>query len=241
MAKGHLTKIMRQAAVLWYNGEAECVLCGRIGEGKICFQCRNEYFRLDAKRCDNCGKLIGDKWLQCKDCSMGKGPRGLDRVIALGCYDGLWKEYIHRIKYKGQPYLLEHIHQDLVSLTIRSIPPPDAVVPVPMHQRKLMERGFNQAEIIASILSKKLGIYLNNCLDRITDTLPQTTLGRKDRIKNLKGAFQIKNEIEITEEIIWLVDDVTTTGATLDECASILKGNGVKKIYAVCLGAAREE
>lgn len=241
MANTVLAKIKELLTLLWYQEEVKCLICGQAYPEPVCLNCQEKYFLPSAKRCPSCGKFISQHSDRCKDCAAGKGPQGLNKVIALGYYEGQWKEFIHKVKYKGQPYLLIALAEFLLSYAIQNLPPPDAVVPVPMHPNKLAERGFNQAEVLASLLSRKLGIPFQDYLVRIKDTVPQTRLGRKGRIQNLQGAFAVREGTAITEEIIWLVDDVTTTGASLGECANILRNNGVMAVYAVCLGAGKEE
>ncbi|RNC28862.1 MAG: hypothetical protein AWM53_01049 [Candidatus Dichloromethanomonas elyunquensis] len=225
---------------IWYEKEKICLLCSRKSIETICPECQEIYFQPQMRRCISCGKLIANQGTQCKDCLSGIGPKGLMKVVTLGYYENAWRELICNVKFKSQPYLLLGISDCLTELAMKNLPPPDAVVPVPIHPHKLAERGFNQAEIIASILSNHLGIPIKNYILRTKNTLPQTSLGRKERIENLHGAFEIKEKV-MKDEIIWLADDVTTTGATLEECAQILKTNGVKEVYGVCLGAGKEE
>jgi len=241
MANNILQNLLQQISLLWYEEECKCLLCDTNAKQGICLRCQDEYFLPQINRCLACGKLIPDNSAHCKDCKAGIGPKGLNKVISLGHYDKAWKEFIRNVKYHGQPYSLMALSELLVDWVITKLPVPDAIVPVPMHPNKLAVRGFNQAEVLASIFSRNLGIHLNDDLIRIKDTPSQTILGRKERIQNLKGAFVVKQRKKINADIVWLVDDVTTTGATLGECAEILKENGVQKIYAICLGAGKEE
>ncbi|NLI91063.1 MAG: ComF family protein [Peptococcaceae bacterium] len=233
--------IKKLGSLLWYDQEESCLLCSAKSVEPICSGCREEYFQPRSSRCPSCGKLIGNLSERCKDCSSGIGPKTLDKVVSLGYYGGAWRDLICNVKYKGQPYLLLRLSDYMISCTVNNLPPPDAVVPIPMHPNKLAERGFNQTEVLASILSGKLGIQLRHYLIRTKDTAPQTSLGRNERIQNLRGVFQVKEGVKLKDKIIWLVDDVITTGATLGESAKILKENGVKEIYAFCLGAGKEE
>lgn len=231
------------AAGIWYKQETRCLLCGKDSAEVICNSCQEEYFQPGIRRCNSCGKLIGNSSIrgQCRDCEGGKGPQGLSGVISLGHYDGSWKEFIHKVKFKGGPYLLLPLADYVTSWAIKYLPPPDTIIPVPMHPGKLALRGFNQAEVLASIIARNLGINCTECLIRRIDTIPQTSLGRKERIKNMQGAFSIKREIELDAKVIWLVDDVITTGATIGECSKILRENGALDVFALCLGAGKED
>ncbi|UWG97167.1 ComF family protein [Dehalobacter sp. DCM] len=229
------------AATLWFKDEEECVLCGNRSEDVVCADCRERYLLTKSPRCIACGKIIPIQKQVCRDCESGNGPQGLRKVTALGHYHGALKDYIHRIKFKSQPYHLLALADDLVSWVINVLPPPDALVPIPMHPARLAQRGYNQAEVLASILSRRLGIDIKDMLLRNRETLSQTALGRRERLKNLQGAFTLKPNFGKHIHTVWLVDDVVTTGATLEECSKALKTGGIDNIYAVCLGAGKEE
>ena len=241
MLRERLSRFQEGAALLWYGAEEECVLCGNSAKDTICDRCRHQYFQPELSRCYSCGKLIKKNNVHCKDCEQGKGPKSTTRVTALGHYSGEWKDFIHKVKYKGQPYLLTHIRRFIVDWVIQYLPPPDCIIPVPLHHSRFVQRGFNQAEVLASILSRQLGIRYKEALCRNRDTIPQTSLGRHKRQNNVKGAFTVKKDVELRRQIIWLVDDVITTGTTLDECAQVLKEHGVTNIYGICMAAGIEE
>jgi len=112
----------------------------------------------------------------------------------------------------------------------------DFVVPVPLHPVKLRERQFNQSEVLAAYLAKKLNKKIvKDRLKRIKYTMPQTELKREQRLKNVNGAFRAKRDSNFEDKTILLVDDVLTTGATLNECAKALKDAGAKRVIAFAL------
>jgi competence protein ComFC len=228
------------AELLWYEERKTCLLCGKQASTSLCQDCRQLYFRPEQRRCLSCGKLIEGEADRCQDCRDGNGPKFLSKVTALGHYEGAWKQCIHNIKYKGQPYLLIGLAEYLTSWAVKQLPPPDSIVPVPLHPNRLAQRGFNQAEVLASVLAGCLGIKLKDILCRVKDTTPQSALGRQERLVNLRCAFSLKPGIQIKEEVIWLVDDVVTTAATIGECAAVLKESGAQEVFAFCLGAGRE-
>lgn len=114
----------------------------------------------------------------------------------------------------------------------------DAIIPVPIHKNKVKKRGYNQAEVLAKELSKTLEVpLLTDYLLRVVDTTPQKELNDKEREKNLKKAFQLnKNRVKLKK--VMLVDDIYTTGTTLDICTKELLNAGVKQVYCVtvCIG-----
>lgn len=234
-----LAKARAAAKLIWYEQETGCLLCGTITRGVICDGCHQEFFQPGVKRCLFCGKLLGGERDLCLDCQVGRGPRNLNKVTSLGYYEGLWKEFIHRVKYKGEPYLLLPLAGIFASWAISKLPVPDLIVPVPLSSHKLAARGFNQAEVLGSILSRSLGIDFSDILVRTRDTIPQNTLGRGARIRNLQGAMAVKPGLKLNSLVIWLVDDVATTGATLGECAGVLRAEGAKEVYGFCLAAAK--
>jgi len=116
------------------------------------------------------------------------------------------------------------------------------LVPVPLEKRKIRWRGFNQAEEIGKELSNFLKIpLLDDVLIKIKETLSQVELSGKEREENIKGVFVIKNKEKIEGEKILLVDDVYTTGATMKECARILKEAGAKEIIGIVVARARPD
>lgn len=224
---------------LLYEKQENCLLCGKV-HGPICPTCEEEFFHPELGRCQQCGKLIAKEHLFCLDCSEGRGPNGLDSVAAWGHYTGAWRDFIHAIKFKSQPYLLKKIARPFADWAIRNLPPTDLLMPVPMHPEHLAERGFNQSSALASALHWELGVPLIEGLERMIPTTPQVGLNRHDRLHNLTGVFSLSRagrERGIEGKRIWLIDDVVTTGATLESCTHVLKAQGAVKVYGLTLAA----
>jgi len=159
----------------------------------------------------------------------------------------LTKKLIYRFKYK--PYL-KILSRDLAGILIEhlvlaknnteEIWQNSVLIPIPLEKKKLKDRGYNQAEELTKELSKILEVpMITDILIKTKSTLPQIKLSKVKREENVKNAFSIKNTTEIAGKKIFLVDDVYTTGATMEECASILKGAGAKQIWGIAI--AREE
>lgn len=225
---------------LWYANEQTCVFCG--GEhGPICSTCTTNYLYPDLGRCKGCGKLILSEKIYCQDCEAGKGPKHLDQVTAWGYYSGGLREFIHNVKFKAQPRRLMEIACPFAEWAISQLPAVDGMVAVPMHATRLAERGFNQAEVIASALHWELGLPILSGVERIEPTSSQVPLSRQERLHNLKGAFLVQHPEHIKGRSVWLVDDVTTTGATLEAVAEALRTDGAQAIYGLCLAAGFEK
>jgi len=164
----------------------------------------------------------------------------------------LIKNLIKRFKY--EPFVKE-LAKDLASLIIAHFqlldPPPNfgggdyVLLPVPLEKRKLKWRGFNQSEEIGKEISKFLNIPLiNDILFKIKETPPQVELSEKEREENIKGVFMIRNREKISGKKILLVDDVYTTGATMEECSQVLKRPtkggypGAKEVIGIVIARA---
>lgn len=238
MLKAFLAESQKIVHNFLFQADEQCLLCGQRGF-PVCAACRRDYFLPELRRCRSCGK-IGVRAVVCTDCASGKGPQHFQGVVSLGVYSGAWKQYIHKVKYGNQPYLLSALEPVLTAWLVACLPPPDLIVPVPMHELRLAERGYNQAEVLASVIGRSLGIPQRSLLLRQRDTAAQSALGRQERLHNVRGAFAAGQSTAIAGYRIWLVDDVITTGATVAECAGILKAHGAGELYAVCLGAGRE-
>ena len=115
----------------------------------------------------------------------------------------------------------------------------DMIVPIPLHKKRHLQRGFNQAQVLAEALGKRTGIQSQSrLLVKIRNVPPQTTLEKKERRKNIKGAFKARNEMKIKGKTILLVDDVYTTGSTVEECSRVLKQAGAREVKALTLAQA---
>jgi ComF family protein len=117
-----------------------------------------------------------------------------------------------------------------------ALPALDVIIPVPLHPQRLREREYNQSLLLANRLSRQTGIpLLLACLLRIRPTVPQTSLSKKERLTNLRGAFSVSKPAYIQGKRILLVDDVFTTGTTLNECAKTLRRAGSGHVYGLTL------
>lgn len=142
---------------------------------------------------------------------------------------------IHALKYGGADYLAREMgHLMVVRFCLYpELSSAEIVMPVPLYPKRRRKRGYNQSALLAKQLALGTGLaYDDTSLVRGRDTVSQTTLGRQDRLFNMTGAFVCKNPSAVKGKVILLVDDVATTGATLEGCASALKAAGAKKVFA---------
>lgn len=155
-------------------------------------------------------------------------------------YDGVLKELIHSFKYNGKIALsgiLAKFMIDFINDNHRIINGINLVTFVPLHNKRLREREFNQSKLLAAAISKEFRIGLLDTLEKRVPTRHQNELTRNDRLDNLKGVFKVKKPCDIKGLRILLVDDVMTTGATLNECSKTLLEAGADEI--ICLTLAR--
>lgn len=187
----------------------------------ICRECRKKLVYIREPYCLKCGKAIGDGEL-CADCMKRKHyfKQG-QSVFDYGCIS----DSLFRFKNKGRAEYADFYANEIFRTKkdyIRLISP-DALVPVPIHKRKMLKRGYNQAEEIALKLSKLTGIPVNSSLIlRKTETAALKELNLAERQKNLKNAFKLgQNDVKLKTIII--IDDIYTTGSTIDEMSRVIK------------------
>jgi ComF family protein len=160
---------------------------------------------------------------------------------ALGAYEGPLQEAIHRWKYKGKtnltPFFAEWMAEGLKHYwEPHSF---DLLIPVPLHPQRLRERGFNQTLHLVKELSHRSGIpYRKTLLQKKKPTLPQVTLSGPERERGVRGAFQVIEREELEGKSVLLVDDVYTTGATVNECSKTLLRGGAQRVDVLTLGHA---
>jgi ComF family protein len=164
-------------------------------------------------------------------------PTFFTSSIALYPYHDAIQTLIHMLKYKGYKALAMPLGQELARiLPDCDLPERPVIIPVPLHRHRLRERGFNQSLLLATVLARRSGWpLLPDMLQRIRPTIPQARLTRAERSRNLAGAFAVTDAASITDRAVLLVDDVLTTGHTLNECARTLRAAGAAEVHVVTL------
>lgn len=202
----------------------------------ICSPCWQAIEPYHGPICYICGKpLPSDASRTCGDCLKSKPAFTWAR--SFGIYEGTLKESLHHLKYYGIRRLAKPLSE--MMLTIH-LPLADAMIPVPLYQKKLRKKEFNHSALLARHLADKTGIPLVlNSLVKIKDTAPQVGLSARERISNLKNSFRVVSRDSIEGKDIVLVDDVFTTGTTVRECSRLLKKAGAKNIYVLLLAHSR--
>lgn len=223
---------------------ARCPACGRPSDSHrhapFCSGCWSSVTRApEVKRCTTCGvALPSDYSFKCLSC-IKESPH-YRRAYVFGDYSGTLKAAINLLKFEGLRRLSVPLGALLCSLPL---PPVDLILPVPLSRERLVQRGFNQSHLLGLRLSRGLSVPLEPALlIRSKDTVPQSTLSREERLKNPRGAFSVSASARrrLPRRVV-IVDDVMTTGATLNECARVLVREGVEEVHAAVLARTRTE
>lgn len=208
----------------------------------FCASCRKDLRPIASPFCSKCGRPFvsreGDNHV-CWECLVEQ--RHFRRARAFGLYDGALMEAIHRLKFGRHTSLSRPLSALLRETFFQywDVTTVDLLVPVPLHLKRLRQRGFNQAHLLIRRWAKQDGITFDGLtLSRSRWTEPQTALSRKERKKNIKGAFLIKHRETIRGKKIVLVDDVYTTGSTVNECALVLIKAGAALVDVLTLARA---
>lgn len=222
-----------------------CVICDEVQPQRllsdspgICPECEKKLHRVKQPLCMRCGKPLEENAYRreyCSDCS--RKQHYFEQGRAVFIYQGAIVNSMYRLKYSNRRDYAAVFAREAYAVWgawIRRIAP-DAMIPIPLHKNRRRIRGYNQAELIGRELSRLTGIPLyHNLLFRIVDTNPQKQLNDKERKNNLKKAFQTSKNIVQLEKVL-LVDDIYTTGSTVDSAAEALMSAGIKKVYVLCI------
>jgi len=212
-----------------------CHICGGAADDYICANCKQGINFILGAVCTICGLPFISKESSphmCGECIKKKPRFSMARSIAE--YNGVLLDAIHRFKYNAKTSLAK----PLALLMAEKLPlnSYNVIVPVPLHKKRLKERGFNQSLLLAKEISRKQNVpvdYLN--LKRLRYTEPQINLKGEERLKNIKDAFAVENARVFKNQKILLIDDVYTTGATVVECSKVLKKAGAKGVFVLTL------
>jgi ComF family protein len=242
-----LQKFLNLLSRLWFAGDSLAFpkICGHCGEAFeeglsniLCQKCFEAIPHYEDPVCRHCGiglppdAFEGALKPHCSDC--GGEDYFLDACRAYGPYEGSLRLSHHAFKFEGMEHLGGVLGRRTASLASR-FEGIEALVPVPVRPERERERGYHPARVLALEISKITGYPMGEYLQKVIPTKPQVDLDKKERLRNLWGAFEYVGPKKPNERVL-LVDDVYTTGGTLEECAETLKMAGVVWVGAVVLG-----
>lgn len=215
-----------------------CQACGDPldNEGLTCGSCRAALAPRTAGYCSGCGHLYADALAEPYACGRCRTtPMPWDDFAFYGPYDGLLGDLIREYKFNSRLGLTGLLSSLLFDAAGRAGLRAELLVPVPLHGKRLRERGFNQSLELSRLTAKKLGAGLEpKALGRTRFTTPQVRLKAAERRNNVKGAFAAEPKL-VRGKSILLVDDIMTTGGTLLECCKVLKKSGAARVAAIVL------
>lgn len=199
-----------------------CGICGKINTKSLCNKCEINLKKYLAIQIDNYNDF-GTYY---------------DKHIYFFKYEGIIRKLLINYKFNEKSYLYRSfvnflLKQQKVFEIIKTY---DIILPVPISKKRYNQRGYNQTELIAREISKRADIKLvTNCLYKLKNNVPQSTLNKDDRIENVKNAYIIKNSKIIKDKRVIILDDIYTTGSTVNECSKLLKQNNVKEILVMTI------
>ena len=214
-----------------------CIACKvmlpvNMGNFYICERCEPLFERAQLPFCKKCGQKLESEDENCASC-FGKSFY-FESNVSVFVYDELMRDLLHDMKFRNKKRIATGL--GLLFAKYIEIPNEDYILTwLPMHPKKQKERGFNQAEVMAKEIAKALGVTCRNIIRRVIDTPAQSGLHPKLRQENVKGVFEIIKGLSVQGASIVIIDDIFTTGASVNECAKVLKEGGAKKIYAKTL------
>lgn len=223
---------------------AICAVCSEaleVGE-YLCATCSGRAPRITAPFCAKCSEPFAgaiSETFSCANCA--HRPLHFESAVAAYRSRGIVRKLLHEFKYGKQ----RHLRYPLARWLGETMDDPrlrgrqlDVLVPVPLHPARERDRGFNQATLLAELLSAATSIPLSAMLERIRYTTTQTAYDRAERMENLHDAFRLRKNADVRESRVLLIDDVLTTGSTLSECARVLKAAGAISVHAATAARA---
>ena len=233
----------RGSAISSMSSDRQAFYNGDLG-AFVCACCAHRFAEVRSPLCPMCGAVFKSREGEdhiCEACI--RSPRRFHTARAAGIYKGTIRKLIHRLKYNGKIQLARPLGRVLHTAFSRfgDASAIDSVIPVPLHIRRFRERGFNQTYLLVrdwTRLSAQPRVryrILPRALVRHRPTLPQSGLGRKMRIQNVKNAFSLSRGTDVGGQRILLVDDIFTTGTTVEECARVLLKGGAERVDVLTL------
>lgn len=242
MFKLRNTEPLRAIASLFYP--PLCAVCSSAVDDSryLCAPCSERAPRIEPPFCATCSEPFQGAITEafaCANCA----HRTLHFESAVSAFRsrGVVRKIVHEFKYRKQ----SHLKYPVAEWLAEALADPrlegrrfDALVPVPLHPTRQRERGFNQAELLAELLSRRSRIPLRSALQRVRYTTTQTAFDRTERMENLHNAFRLRKNGDVRGLRVLLIDDILTTGSTLSECARVLKAGGALSVHAATAARA---
>ena len=202
----------------------------------LCSACENGLTLPGPLICQRCGVVLKSGGAHCFHCRGSKADTFKCKIIRSACeFNTFSRGLVHALKYQGADYVAPYMGALMAQRfsMFTELADVNLVMPVPLFKKRLKKRGYNQSELLARAFCKAANLPLDTVsLTRVRDTQSQTHLGREKRLENMTDAFAVNNSQAVKGKTILLIDDVATTGATLEGCAQTLRRAGAKRVMA---------
>ena len=219
---------------IFYPEAYTCSFCKRetFSGRAICDDCKKTLPYNDKYICDRCGRKTVSAVAYCDSCA-GKDLH-YDLARSVFTYESPVSTAIMNLKYNNFRYLARDFAKEMARVYLKSFYPCDVVACIPNSKEKMKERGYNQSELIARALAEELSLPFSvSAIVKTRDTESQVGLTQKERLINLSGSFSVKNKSEIKDKTVLLIDDVLTTGTTVELVSEKLKSAGAKGVFVL--------
>jgi competence protein ComFC len=235
MAFANLNSIRALISLLY---PPACAICSAKVETHqyLCHECEAKLVRIKPPFCSKCSEPFQGAITTPFDCAnCAHRTLYFENAVSAFRSRGMVRRVILDFKYSGQIHLRHLVASWLFAaleddrLRAREF---DLIVPVPLHPARERERGFNQADLLAELLNAHMSIQAHQVLERTRYTTTQTAFDRTERMENLRGAFRLRKDADVRQLRVLLIDDVLTTGSTLNECARVLRKGGARSVHA---------
>jgi len=225
--------------VLKELGLFPCPGCGGDGAGRndFCPECRARLKPFAPPRCPGCGGTLTGALAQCSQC-LAEPLRPWRYAVTCFAYRDFGRDLIRRLKFGDFPELALPLGRLAAEAMRDHHEPCDLLTAIPLHYFRWWRRSYNQSALFTEVCAKELGVPFRQVLYRTRPTPHQADLPRRERLKNLKGAFAMRRGADVTGLHVWLCDDVFTTGATLHEAATVLLKAGAADVRVLTLARA---
>lgn len=236
-----IKQIVNDIVSIIYPGH--CMGCNKIlniNESKwICNKCMPQFELKEYIRCSVCGRIIYHSG-KCRVCNSEKIY--FDKGYSLLEYKDSVRNAVRQFKYKNMKSYGKYFGDLMSDYAVSKINIKfDYVTAVPLHRKRLKSRGYNQAEILAKLVAIKLNTEYKKLIVRDINTKPQNSLKKAERQKNIKNAFSLNKGISVKDKTILIIDDIFTTGSTINECSKVLKKNNAARVEFFALSCKSED
>ena len=220
-----------------------CIGCGELigidGDHWLCNKCREQFEIKEHRRCKVCGRIIHHRG-NCRICNSDKVY--FDKGYVVFEYKDAVRKAVMDFKYRNMFRYGEFFGNIMADYAKENINEHfDFITAVPLHYKRKMSRGYNQSEILAKAIAKNLNINYKKLIVRKTNTKPQNSLNKKERLENIKKAFSMNRNVSVDNKNVLIIDDIFTTGSTINECCKVLKKNKAAKVEFFALSCRSDD